>query len=147
MITQSLNRLETLVQTIPHVLIKMEDVDFSFKPSPERWSKKEILGHLIDSASNNHHKFIRGQYEAEPTISYDQNKWNALSHYQSMDSYHIIQFWTMYNQHILHIIKQIPSENLQKKCRGSDGNYYTIEFLIIDYVVHLEHHLWQILKY
>lgn len=147
MVEQSLSRLETLIKIIPDLLVNMDEADFTFKPVPKKWSKKEILGHLIDSATNNHQRFIRGQYEDEPTISYDQNQWNELSHYQEMSTKHIIGFWIMYNQQILLIMKHIPKENLQKKCRASDGNTYTIEFLIHDYVAHLEHHLRQIVSY
>jgi peptidoglycan hydrolase-like amidase len=147
MLTQSINRLDTLIKIIHDLLVNMDEEAFTLKSSPEKWSKKEILGHLIDSATNNHQRFIRGQYEDEPTIFYDQNQWNTLSHYHEMSTKQIIAFWTMYNQHLLHIIKHIPNDNLQKKCRTFDGNTYTIEFLIIDYVAHLEHHLRQVVSY
>jgi DinB superfamily len=147
MLTQSINRLDTLIKIIPDLLVNMDEEAFTLKSSPEKWSKKEILGHLIDSGTNNHQKFMRGQYEDEPTIFYDQNLWNTLSHYHEMSTKQIIAFWTMYNQHLLHIIKHIPNDNLQKKCRAFDGNAYTIEFLIIDYVAHLEHHLRQVVTY
>jgi DinB superfamily len=147
MVTQSINRLDTLMNIIPDLLLNLDESDLNLKTSPEKWSKKEILGHLIDSATNNHQRFMRGQYEDEPTIFYDQNKWNTLSQYQAMSTKQIIAFWTVYNQHLLHIIKHIPNDNLQKKCRAFDGNTYTIEFLIIDYVAHLEHHLKQIINY
>ena len=147
MVTKSINRLDTLINIIPHLLLNMDESDLTLKTSPEKWSKKEILGHLIDSATNNHQRFIRGQYEDVPTIFYDQNQWNKLSHYHEMSTKQIISFWTMYNKHLLHIIKHIPNDNLQKKCRAFDGNTYTLEFLINDYVVHLEHHLRQVVRY
>jgi len=147
MVEQSLSRLETLIKSIPDLLVNIDEADYNLKPVFGKWSKKEILGHLIDSATNNHQRIIRGQYEDEPTISYDQNQWNKLSHYQEMSIKHSITFWTMYNQHLLFILKHITKENLQKKCRASDGKTYTIEFLINDYVVHLEHHLRQIVSY
>lgn len=147
MTTESINRLDTLIKMIPGLLEDMDEVEFSFKPSPEKWSKKEILGHLIDSATNNHHRFIRGQYEDAPTVSYDQNQWNKLNYYNDLSPKHIIGFWTLYNQHLLEVIKRIPNENLQKKCRVTDGNTYTLQFLIDDYVAHLEHHLHQLVSY
>lgn len=147
MVDQSINRLDTLIKIIPDLLENMDGSDLTLKSSPEKWSKKEILGHLIDSAANNHQRFIRGQYEDEPTIFYNQNQWNTLSQYQAMNTKQIIAFWTMYNQHLLHIIKHIPNDHLQKKCRASDGNSYTLEFLINDYVAHLEHHLQQVVSY
>ncbi|HMR86648.1 MAG TPA: DinB family protein [Saprospiraceae bacterium] len=147
MVTQSINRLDTLINIIPDLLLNMDESDLTLKTSPEKWSKKEILGHLIDSAANNHQRFIRGQYEDVPTIFYDQNQWNNLSHYHGMNTNQIIAFWTMYNQHLLHIIKHITNDNLQKKCRAFDGYTYTLEFLINDYVAHLEHHLRQVVSY
>jgi DinB superfamily len=142
-----LNKLDTLIQTIPGLLAHIDEVSFSLKPAPDKWSKKEILGHLIDSATNNHQRFIRGQYEHLPTISYDQDQWNKLNRYTEMDSKHIIAFWTVYNKHLLEIMKRIPNENLHKCCRSSNGNTHTIEFLMEDYVGHLEHHLRQIVSY
>ena len=118
----------------------------SIKKLSSKWSKKEILGHLIDSATNNHHRFIRGQFENNPEISYDQNKWNKFSFYQEMDSQQIINFWTLYNKQLLEIIKRIPIEKLNNQIRIED-KLVTLEFLIVDYVAHLEHHLKQIIEY
>jgi hypothetical protein len=59
------------------LLNAIEEPAFSLKQSPARWSQKEIIGHLIDSATNNHHRFVRGQFEDSPVIAYDQN--NGMS--------------------------------------------------------------------
>jgi hypothetical protein len=71
----SIQRLEYLLEVIPAKLSALNDGFFSQKTDPLKWSRKEILGHLIDSAANNHQRFIRIQYENEPVIFYDQNKW------------------------------------------------------------------------
>ncbi len=114
--------------------------------SADKWSKKEILGHLIDSATNNHHRFVRGQFEEHPEISYDQNNWNKYNYYQQLDIQQLISFWTVYNKQLLAIIREIPTANLIRACMiGS--NLVTIEFLINDYVKHLAHHLKQIVEY
>ncbi|MCE7038733.1 DinB family protein [Dyadobacter sp. CY312] len=147
MIKKSIERLEYLCGTIPDLLLKIDEVDFSEKPIPEKWSKKEIIGHLIDSATNNHHRFIRGQYEEIPTISYDQNKWNQYNYYQQIDSSQIIAFWTAYNRQLLELIKRIPEEKLGCKVNTGSNNSFTIEFLVHDYVEHLEHHLRQVVEY
>ncbi len=143
----STSRLEVLLENIPSMLFKISEEEFSLKIHPNKWSKKEILGHLIDSATNNHQRFIRAQYEDVPTIFYDKNKWNELNRYQQLENKHIIQLWTIYNQHLLEIIKRIPNENLAKECYVGNGNIVTLQFLIDDYLVHLEHHLRQIIKY
>ena len=145
MIQKSIERLEELITIIPAKLNKIDDLNFSLKTSPEKWSKKEILGHLIDSATNNHQRFLRGQFENSPTIWYDQNNWIEKSNYQNLDKKHLIDFWTNYNKHLIYIIKNIEIEKLQNKCKMKDGSELTIEFLICDYVEHLEHHLGQII--
>jgi hypothetical protein len=141
------DRLKYLCDVIPQLLTEIDEQTFSLKPAPTKWSKKEIIGHLIDSAANNHHRFIRGQFEDSPTIFYDQNKWNELSFYQQAPKQHLIEFWALYNRQLIHIIKFIPTENLQRTCTMKDGTTLTLDFLITDYLVHLEHHLRQVVNY
>lgn len=146
MIEKALNRLEYIINLTPKMLTEISEENMSTKPSPTKWSKKEIIGHLIDSATNNHQRFVRGQFENIPEISYDQNNWNEFSFYNQIESKQIISFWTIYNKQIIEIIKRIPKENLEKQIKISN-NILTLEFLIIDYVEHLEHHLKQIIEY
>lgn len=146
MIEKALNRLEYIINLTPKMLTEISEENMSTKPSPTKWSKKEIIGHLIDSATNNHQRFVRGQFENIPEISYDQNNWNEFSFYNQIESIQIISFWTIYNKQIIEIIKRIPKENLEKQIKIGD-NILTLEFLIIDYVEHLEHHLKQIIEY
>ena len=126
--------------------MNIDENNFSEKIRPEKWSKKEIIGHLIDSATNNHQRFVLGQFEDKPNIVYDQNNWNKYNFYQQIDKEQIIDFWTIYNKQILELIKIIPNENLQRECFVGEKSL-TIEFLIIDYVEHLEHHLKQVVSY
>jgi hypothetical protein len=146
MIEKALNRLEYIINLTPKMLTEISEENMSTKPSPTKWSKKEIIGHLIDSATNNHQRFVRGQFENIPEISYDQNNWNEFSFYNQIDSKQIISFWTIYNKQIIEIIKRIPKENLEKQIKIGN-NILTLGFLIIDYVEHLEHHLKQIIEY
>jgi len=146
MIEKALNRLEYIINLTPKMLTEISEESMSTKPSPTKWSKKEIIGHLIDSATNNHQRFVRGQFENIPEISYDQNNWNEFSFYNQIESKQIISFWTIYNKQIIEIIKRIPKENLEKQIKIGN-NILTLEFLIIDYVEHLEHHLKQIIEY
>lgn len=144
-IKTSIQRLAYLCKNIPEKLLKIDKSKFDFKESDVKWSKKEILGHLIDSAANNHQRFIRAQYENEPIIFYDQNIWVTLTNYQLMDSGELINLWNAYNQLILNIIHQIPNENLTRLVGNRDGKF-TLQFCIEDYVNHLEHHLNQIFE-
>lgn len=126
--------------------MNIDDLNFSEKISPDKWSKKEIIGHLIDSATNNHQRFVRGQFENKPQIVYDQNNWNVYNFYQQIDKNQIIDFWVIYNKQLLELIKRIPPENLQLECFVGEKSL-TLEFLITDYVDHLEHHLKQVVSY
>jgi len=147
MIEFAIKRLEYLCDTIPQLLTEMDEQTFSVKPKPNKWSKKEIVGHLIDSATNNHQRFVRGQFEDVPKIVYDQNRWNEFNFYQKMDGQQIISFWTIYNRQLVELIKNIPEENLSKECKSGDDKNLTLDFLINDYVEHLEHHLRQVVAY
>jgi hypothetical protein len=146
MVEQSIKRLEYLTDIIPSLINEMGEESFSLKISKDKWSKKEIIGHLIDSATNNHQRFVRGQFEMTPEISYNQNKWNEFSFYQQINAEQIISFWTIYNKQLLEIIKRIPIDNLKREIKIGE-NIFTLKFLIADYVDHLEHHLKQIVEY
>jgi hypothetical protein len=146
-VIEASERLNILINNIPALFEEISETGFSLKASPSQWSKKEILGHLIDSAANNHQRFIRIQYEHEPVIFYDQNKWNELSNYQNVKVSHLIQFWKNYNQQLFEIITAISDENLNRLGSGNDGQKLPLHFYITEYVKHLEHHLKQIVHY
>ncbi len=145
MLTTTIERLEYLVDTLPDKMMQMAEKTFSYKVSPEKWSKKEIVGHLIDSAANNHQRFVRVQFEDIPAIRYDQNNWNFYSYYQDMDSKHVVHTWEMYNRHLLELIKRIPESLLSRLCQTEQK--VTLHWLIEDYIVHMEHHLHQVIDY
>lgn len=147
MVESAIKRLEYLCDIIPQLLTKFDEQTFSKKPAPGKWSKKEIIGHLIDSATNNHQRFVRAQFEDGPKITYNQNKWNEFNFYQKIDRQQIISFWTIYNRQLAELIKNIPEENLSKECKSGDDKNLTLDFLINDYVEHLEHHLRQVVTY
>jgi hypothetical protein len=142
----AIKRLSYLCLTIPPLLLAIDEEIFSAKPSPGKWSKKQIIGHLIDSAANNHQRFVRVQFEDKPAISYDQNKWNEFNFYQQIDGKQIIKLWAAYNLQLTELIKHIPAQHLQRECLSGD-KLLTLEFLINDYADHLEHHLRQVVDY
>src|SRR5688572_33416869 len=144
MINEAINKLTAIVAEYPQRFQSIAEDKFSFKPSPQKWSKKEILGHLIDSATNNHQRFIRAQFEDKPEIYYDQDMWVQFNHYNDMPLNQLIHFWTAYNLQLIEVMKRIPVESLMLECKMRDGNYLTLNYLLNDYVVHLQHHLNQI---
>lgn len=141
---EALNRLNKLVVNTPDILLQISNADMSKKTSVEKWSKKEILGHLIDSATINHHRLIRAQFQSTPAIEYNQNNWVKFNFYNEIDSVHLIRFWTSYNQQLIEIMKHIPKNHSHKTVRISD-EIMSLEFLIADYIAHLEHHIKQII--
>lgn len=146
MIDHTLKRLRYLCDIIPSLLSSLDEALFSARPVPGKWSKKEIIGHLVDSAANNHQRFVRGQFEDQPAVSYNQDKWVAYGSYQQMDGKIIINLWSAYNRMLLELIRNIPQENLQLTCM-TNSESQTLEFLVNDYVAHIEHHLHQVVDY
>jgi len=118
------------------------------KPGPDgHWSKKQILGHLLDSAANNHHRFVRGQIQ--PTLAmpgYTQNEWVAAGRYQERPWTELVAWWSAYNRHLLHMMETVPADRLATQCRIGDGDAVTLEYLMVDYVRHLKHSLGQIVS-
>ncbi len=111
------------------------------------WSRKEELGHLIDSASNNHLRFVRAALEAEfHGPSYDQNGSVSLHGYQDSNWFELMEFWRHYNLLLAQLIAHIPEEKLKTPCRVGESQQVTLEFLIVDYVAHMQHHLDHILR-
>ena len=144
---QIIDSLEQIISRYAPLLSQLSEDELIVKPAPDKWSRKEIIGHLIDSATNNHHRFVRGQFEEVPTIVYDQNQWNACNYYQQMEGPRVIDFWTAYNRQLLELIKRMPENALRRQVNTGGARPYTIEYLIHDYVVHLEHHLRQVVNY
>ena len=138
-----ISELRTLADEYLHLLNAVPKDKMLHKPSPSKWSKKEITGHLIDSAQNNIRRFIVGQYEEEPHIMYQQDSWVALTNYQDYDIADLINLWYLLNKHICHILENIPPGNAQRKCRTDE--LHTIEWLAADYIKHTKHHLHQVL--
>ena len=138
----AIKRLRLAVQTIPAVLEQISEEESEQRPSPERWSKKEVLGHLIDSASNNHQRFVRGQLAAGQDFPrYEQEKWVRVQNYQAASWQELINLWRAYNMHLLHVANRMTEECQRKTCRVGGGAEVTLAWLFVDYVDHLEHHL------
>jgi DinB superfamily len=124
----------------------ISESDFSAKPFTNKWSRKEVVGHLIDSAENNLRRFICGQYEVPaPKIKYQQEFWVAVNQYQTIPSKEVIENWRLINLKICRVLQQMPIENHSKTCDFGDGKFLTLEWLAIDYVKHLKHHINQII--
>jgi hypothetical protein len=111
-------------------------------PDPEGWSKKQELGHLADSAINNRVRIVKAALEGEFTgPSYDGLGWVKLGGYINTPWQEILDLWKSLNESLATVLEAIPSERFTAPCRiGSDGPV-TLEFLIGDYIVHMQQHL------
>lgn len=117
-----------------------------YKSAPGKWSKKEILGHLVDSALNNLYRFLSVMYSYGDfrVRRYDQDYLVNVNKYQELDLEHLVNMWQSLNMQISNIIRDIPPKKLEQVIQINKTRFETVEWLIKDYVDHMEHHLNQI---
>jgi hypothetical protein len=136
---------EVLTDAAPR-LEAITDEQARQRTAPDRWSKKEILGHLIDSAANNHQRFVRAQLAPHVDLpGYRQEQWVRAQHYQSEPWQELVQLWLLLNRHLAHVIEQVPAPSLVHTVALDGKPPISLAFLIEDYLRHLKHHLEQIL--
>ena len=129
------------------LLRALSDGEAGRKPAPDAWSKKEELGHLIDSAANNHVRFVRASLEPEfRGLGYEQDSWVSLHGYNEMGWEDILDFWKRYNHFLVGLVRRIPEERLETRCVVGNSEPVTLQFLIEDYTLHMQHHLDHILQ-
>ncbi|NII25114.1 DinB family protein [Pseudoflavitalea sp. X16] len=138
-LTAHINNIPTRIQEIP-----VEEL--LQKPAPGKWSKKEILGHLIDSAINNLKRFVDIQSQPQPykVLRYMQDNLVAINRYQDLPLDHMLLLWKLLNQQIVYVISSIPAEKLSYKIIIPSGESKTLEWLVIDYIEHMDHHWGQV---
>jgi hypothetical protein len=108
----------------------------------EGWSRKQELGHLVDSATNNRVRFIRAALEGQYSgPSYDGRGWVDLGGYSEMSWTDLVDTWALLNKAIVLVLKRIPQERLSAQCRIADASPVSLQFIIEDYMLHMQHHL------
>jgi hypothetical protein len=125
--------------------------------APGKWTPREIIGHLIDSASNNHQRFVRGARQDDLVFpGYEQDAWVALQRYGETPWRELLEFWLSFNRHIARVMATVPEEaRLRVRARHNldelathaptRADQATLDYFMHDYVDHLELHLGQIL--
>ena len=109
------------------------------------WSRKQVVAHLIDSASNNHQRFVRAVQQTSLDFpGYDQDGNMRVQAAQDADWRLLVSLWASYNRYLAHVIAHLPASKLETPCRIGSGKPVTLDFLAWDYLTHLVHHLGQI---
>lgn len=135
----------------------LSDSETARRPAPAKWSPREVIGHLIDSASNNHQRFVRAASREDLVFpGYEQDRWVKLQDYQNAPWRDLVSLWAAFNRHIARVMAAIP-EPVCSRPRARHNLHEiawrpvpateptTLDYFMMDYVRHLEHHLRQVL--
>jgi hypothetical protein len=138
-------QLKSEVSDARQWLLGLGEAIVRHKPAADRWTIAEVIGHLVDSASNNHQRFIRAQ-EVDALVfpKYQRNSWAEKNDYASAGWESLVELWYHYNLQLARVIINVPDSQLATQCSIGDNEPCTLEFLITDYVEHLQHHLKKI---
>ena len=151
--------LQDFKQTIDSAVPRLREISETESGVPraeDHWSAKQIIGHLIDSAANNHARFVLGQLKDDLVFpGYDQNGWVQTNHYQDSPWTQLVDLWRAYNLHLHHVMAHADQSKLSSPCTMHtlqeiafntvpQSEPVTLEYLMKDYVDHLKHHLDQI---
>lgn len=145
---QTIDRLKHVLSAGIEYYSKSSETFLISKESPEKWSKKEVLGHLIDSGVNNLQRFTEIQFESKPykVRNYNQNALVIANGYQDAEIPELIVCWTAINHRILKLMEQQTEETLSYRVDLDNGIFSDLQFLMNDYVDHMEHHLNKIFE-
>jgi hypothetical protein len=136
------DELEQIVNVAEPTLRMLSAGTVTQRPAADRWTIQEVLGHLIDSAANNHQRFVRAQFVEKLVFpKYEQNEWVGSQQYAAADWNRLVDLWAAYNRHLAHVIRCVKPKALPTICVIGPYEPVTLQFLIEDYVVHLKHHL------
>lgn len=145
MLSTVADELIQIVERAAEILRGLSEEAVAERLAPGKWMKKEILGHLLDSAANNQHRFIRAQLtDSLHFPDYQQPQWVALNDYAHRPWLELVEFWRLYNRHLAHVMRNIQSEKLETPCYLGDREMTTLGFIAQDYNYHLLHHLRQL---
>lgn len=151
------NQLQSVIDRSTPALLGLSEADSARHPAPGKWSPREVLGHLIDSASHNHQRFVRARFQDDLVFQgYEQDDWVSAQRYQEAPWAELVALWRTYNLHVARVMALVPDpvrtrvhtrHNLDDIAwrTVASGEPTTLDYLMSDYVDHLTHHLRQIL--
>lgn len=133
------------IEGIRTALLSIEEQRAQEPWSEGKWTRKQILGHLIDSACNNHQRFVRAALDGSYAgPDYAQQNWVDIHGYADMPWSELVHWWTVQNAILEHVIARIPDKSRDVECRVQNDPPMPLHAIIEDYVRHLQHHIWQI---
>lgn len=142
---QGLTLLRALLTHVPDRLEQLATSKVELKPAPSKWSPKEELGHLLDSAANNHQRIVRTQLEDKPAMpGYDGDRWVELHAYRQRSWRELIELWYALNRQLLAAAEAVPETAWSRTCTIADSQPLTLKFVFEDYIEHMMHHLGHI---
>jgi hypothetical protein len=138
------DRLARIVDAVEKELREVSEKDSQEAILPGKWSRKQILGHLIDSASNNHQRFVRAALQDSLEFpGYNQGDCVEVQAIAKADWQTLVALWASYNRYLAHVVAHLPAAKLEVPCRIGSNGPVTLEWLAQDYVRHLVHRLDQ----
>jgi len=138
--------LADIVSVEYHALVKVPEHHASEARPTGGWTRKRELGHLIDSAANNHNRIVRAVLDGEYNgPGYEQDRWVDLHGYADLPWFRIVNFWRDYNLLLADVIERVPTQRMTSACIISGAPPVTLQFMIEDYIVHLRHHVDHVL--
>jgi hypothetical protein len=139
---QGLSLLQALLNDAPARLEKISSAQAELQSNPSQWSPKQELGHLLDSAANNHQRIVRTQLEDQPAMpDYDGVRWVDLHAYQTRDWRELVGLWRALNTQLLAAARAVPDSAWSRTCTIDDSKPLTLKFVFEDYIEHMMHHL------
>jgi DinB superfamily len=154
----ALEDFQRTIETAGARLRAIAETESARPKGADKWSARQILGHLIDSAANNHQRFVLAQLKDDLVFpGYHQADWVRVQHYDAAAWPQLVQLWESYNRHLLHVMTHTPPDKLQMPCTQHTldriawqtvkvSEPVTLEYLMRDYIGHLQHHLRQIFE-
>jgi len=148
--------LAATVRDVAKRLRTVTDGEAARRPAPGQWCAKEIIGHLIDSASNNHQRFVRARWQEDLVfVGYDGDAWVEAQAYGAAPWRELVDLWQEYNLHLARVMRATPEAVRQRSHTRHNldqlawkpipsGEPATLDYFMRDYVDHLHHHVRQI---